>query len=133
MLARRGKSSAPQLRYKLRAGDHLIYREVFEREGKSADQTFRTRAEFRNDVVVLDEAGGTVLVGIQRNRQSAEMLEFREHGKDKLAQEAAGFQARMAKRSPTVFRCQRFLCDRHAASSVDDGAGSHQQVAVRNS
>ena len=93
------QSEAPQLRYKIRAGDHLVYQEVFEREGKSSEQIFRTRAVFRNDVVVLDEAGGTVLVGIQRNRQSAEMLEFREHGKDKLAQETANFNARMAKRS----------------------------------
>jgi pimeloyl-ACP methyl ester carboxylesterase len=95
-----GQSGTPLLRYTLHAGDHLIYREVFEREGKSSDQTFRTRAMFRNDVVVLDEAGGTVLVGIQRNRQSAEMLEYREHGKDKLAQGTADFNARMAKRSP---------------------------------
>ena len=95
-----GQSGPPLLRYKLRAGDHLIYREVFEREGKSSDQTFRTRAVFRNDLVVLDEAGGTALVGIQRNRESAEMLEYRDHGKDKLTQEAANFQERMAKRSP---------------------------------
>ena len=94
-----GQTSQPLLRYKLRAGDHLIYREVFEREGKSSDQTFKTRSVFRNDVVVLDEAGGTVLVGIQRNRQSAEMLEFHEHGKDKLAQEAAKFDQRMTNRS----------------------------------
>jgi pimeloyl-ACP methyl ester carboxylesterase len=94
-----GQSDAPQLRYKLRAGDRLVYREVFEREGKSTDQTFKTRAEFRNHVVVLDEAGGTVLVGIQRNRQSAEMLEFLEHGKDRLVQGTAAFNARMAKRS----------------------------------
>jgi hypothetical protein len=103
-----GQSSAPLLRYKLRAGDHLIYREVFELEGKSSDQTFRTRAVFRNDLVVLDEAGGTVLVGIQRNRESAEMLEFREHGKDRLAQENANFDARMAKRSPQFFDANVF-------------------------
>ena len=95
-----GQNATPPLRYKLHAGDHLIYREVFEREGKSPDQTFRTRAVFQNDIVVLDEAGGTVLIGIQRNRQSAELLEFREHGKDKLAQETAAFNQRMAKRSP---------------------------------
>ncbi len=94
-----GQTSQPLLRYKLRAGDHLIYREVFEREGKSPDQNLKTRFVFLNDVVVLDEAGGTVLVGMQRNRQSAEMLEFREHGKDKLAQEAPKFNLRMAGRS----------------------------------
>ncbi len=98
-VAASGQNNAPLLRYKLHAGDHLIYREVFEREGKSPDQTFKTRSVFLNDVVVLDEAGGTVLVGIQRNRQSAEMLEFREHGKDKLAQETPKFDQRMARRS----------------------------------
>ncbi len=103
-----GQSGAPLLRYKLHAGDHLIYREVFEREGKSSDQTFRTRAVFSNDVVVLDEAGGAVLVGIQRNRQSAEMLEFLEHGKNRLAQETAKFNARMAKRSPHFFDANVF-------------------------
>ena len=103
-----GQSGAPLLRYKLHAGDHLVYREVFEREGKSSDQTFRTRAVFQNDLVVLDEAGGTVLVGIQRNRQSAELLEFRERGKDRLAQETANFNERMAKRSPQFFDANVF-------------------------
>jgi Phospholipase/Carboxylesterase len=103
-----GQSGAPLLRYKLHAGDHLIYREVFEREGKSSDQTFRTRAVFSNDVVVLGEAGGAVLVGIQRNRQSAEMLEFLEHGKNRLAQETAKFNARLAKRSPHFFDANVF-------------------------
>lgn len=87
------------LRYKLRAGDHLLYREVFEREGNSAEQSFRTRTVFLNHLVVLDEAGGTVLVGIQRNRQSSDLLEYREHGKDKLALEAPKFADRTAKRS----------------------------------
>ena len=103
-----GQSGAPLLRYKLHVGDHLIYREVFERQGKSSDQTFRTRTVFSNDVVVLDEAGGGVLVGIQRNRQSAEMLEFLEHGKNRLAQETAKFKARMAKRSPHFFDANVF-------------------------
>ncbi len=103
-----GQSNAPVLRYNLHAGDHLIYREVFEREGKSSDQTFRSRTVFQNDLVVLDEAGGTALVGIQRNRQSAEMLEFHEHGKDKLAAETAAYNARTAKRSPQFFDANVF-------------------------
>lgn len=88
------------LRYKLRAGDHLIYREVFERDGNSAEQSFRTRTVFLNHLVVLDEAGGTVLAGIQRNRQSSDLLEYREHGRDRLVQEAPKFADRTAKRSP---------------------------------
>ncbi len=86
------------LRYALRAGDRLTYREVFEREGQSSDQNFRARVTFLNHLVVLDEAGGTALIGVQRNRQSAELLEFREHGKDKLAAESGKFAERTAKR-----------------------------------
>ncbi len=92
------QNSGSQLRYKLHTGDHLVYREVFEREGKSSGQSFRTRSVFLNHLVVLDEASETVLAGIQRNRQSAELLEYREHGKDRLAQEMPNFAARMAKR-----------------------------------
>ena len=92
------QNSSPQLRYKLHTGDHLVYREVFEREGKSSGQSFRARSVFLNHLVVLDEASETVLAGIQRNRQSAELLEYREHGKDKLAQEMPNFAGRMAKR-----------------------------------
>ncbi len=93
------QSGGTLLRYKLHAGDHLVYREVFEKEGKSSDQSFRTRAIFLNHLVVVDEAGGTVLVGAQRNRQSSALLEYRERGKDKLAQEAPNFAERVATRS----------------------------------
>ncbi|MDR3748416.1 MAG: alpha/beta hydrolase-fold protein [Acidobacteriota bacterium] len=92
------QQDAPPLRYGLRSGDHLIYREVFEREGQSSQQTFRARSRFRNSLVVVDDVGGTVLVGVQRNRESTELLEYREHGKDKLAQESGKFAERMAKR-----------------------------------
>jgi len=93
------QNSGIPLLYKLHAGDYLVYREVFEREGKSSEQTFRTRAIFLNHVVVLDEAAGTVLTGVQRNRQSAELLEYREHGKDRLGQEMPKFAERTAKRT----------------------------------
>jgi pimeloyl-ACP methyl ester carboxylesterase len=92
------QDAAAPLHYALHAGDHLTYREVLESEGQSSDQSFRTRVTFLNHLVVLDEAGGTALIGIQRNRQSAELLEYREHGKDKLAQESAKFAERNSKR-----------------------------------
>ncbi len=94
------QSPPVEMRYKFHAGDRLVYREVFEREGKSQEVNFRTRAVFSNQLVVLDEAAGASLVGVQRNRQSAELLEYREHGKDKLAEQAPQFQQRLEKRTP---------------------------------
>ena len=97
VLAAVGQDSAT-LHYKLQAGDHLIYRETFERDGQSPENSFRARTVFLNHVVVLDVAGGMALVGVQRNRQSSELLEYHEHGKDKLAQETVKFKERAAKR-----------------------------------
>ena len=105
----RAQDAGAPLRYTLHAGDHLTYREAFEREGQSSDQTFRARVTFLNHLAVLDEAGGTALIGIQRNRQSAELLEFREHGKDKLAQESAKFAERTAKRPAQFADANVFL------------------------
>src|ERR1700690_3307618 len=99
-LSAAAQSGGVLLRYKLHTGDHMVYREVFEKDGKSSDQSFRTRAIFLNHLVVVDEAGGTVLAGVERNRQSVELLEYREHDKNRLAQEAPNFAKRQAKRSP---------------------------------
>lgn len=89
-----------EMRYKFHAGDRLVYREVFEREGHSPDVSFRARMVFSNQLVVVDEAAGASLDGVQRNRQSAELLEYREHGKDKLSEQAPQFQQRLDKRTP---------------------------------
>ena len=91
--------SAPvELRYKLAAGDRMVYREVFDREGKSPDSTFHAQIVLTNQLVVVDEAVGRFLVGAQRNRQSAELLESHERGKDTLAQQKPDFEQTMAKR-----------------------------------
>ena len=87
-----------ELRYKLGAGDRLVYHEVFDKEGKSPDVTFHSHVVFTNQLVVVDEAAGRSLVGVQRNRESAELLEYNERGKDTLAQQKLGFEQRMAKR-----------------------------------
>ena len=87
-----------EMRYKLNAGDRLVYREVFDREGKSPDTTFHAHVVFSNQLLVVDEAAGQTLVGVQRNRQSAELLEYHEHGKDTLAQQTLQFEQTMAKR-----------------------------------
>lgn len=87
-----------ELRYKLTAGDRLVYRETFDRESKSSDTTFHARVVFLNQVLIVDSAAGRSLVGVQRNRQSAELLEYHEHGTDTLAQQKPLFDQTMAKR-----------------------------------
>jgi pimeloyl-ACP methyl ester carboxylesterase len=87
-----------ELRYKLAQGDRLVYSEVFEKEGTSPDAFFKAKMVLSNQVVVLDSAAGKSLIGIQRNRQSAELVESREHGKNTLALQTPGFEQRMAAR-----------------------------------
>lgn len=95
--------SAPlELRYKLAVGDRLVYREVFDREGKSPDNTFHVQVVFSNQIVIVNESAGHTLVGIQRNRQSADFLESHDHSKDTLAQQQHDFAQMMSKR-PTGF------------------------------
>ena len=92
------QSTPAELRYKLGAGDRLVYHEVFDKQGNSPDVTFHAHVVSTNQLVVVDEAAGRSLVGVQRNRQSAELLEYHERGKDTLAQQKSGFEQRMAKR-----------------------------------
>jgi pimeloyl-ACP methyl ester carboxylesterase len=92
------QTSPIELRYHLKAGDRLVYREVFDREGKSPDVSFHSRTTLSNQVMVMASASGSSLVGIQRNRQSADLLEFRDHGKDVLALQKPAFEQRVAAR-----------------------------------
>jgi pimeloyl-ACP methyl ester carboxylesterase len=92
------QTSPIELRYHLKTGDRFVYREVFDREGKSADISFHSRTTLSNQMMVMASANGSFLVGIQRNRQSADLLEFRDHGKDVLALQKPAFEQRMAAR-----------------------------------
>lgn len=93
-----GQSQPTELRYKLTPGDRLTYSEIFDREAKSPDRGFHTRAVFINQLVVIDSSGIQSLVGIERNRQSAEMLESHERGKDTLAEQKAIYDQALARR-----------------------------------
>jgi pimeloyl-ACP methyl ester carboxylesterase len=86
------------MRYKLATGDRLVYREVFEKQGTSSDTTFQMRMVLSNQVVVLDAANGRSFIGVQRNRQSADLLDYRDHGKNTLGLQKPGFEQRMAAR-----------------------------------
>jgi hypothetical protein len=92
------QSKPTELRYKLTPGNRLTYSEIFDREGKSPDRSFHTHAVFINQLVVIDSSGGQSLVGVQRNRQSADMLEFHERGKDTLAEQKLIYDQAVAQR-----------------------------------
>ena len=86
------------LRYSLRPGDHLVYRQRLERGLKSASVDSRSEVEWESHVLVLGEGGGSWRVGVQRNRTRAELLRCREGGRDRLESERRGFAEALAKR-----------------------------------
>src|SRR5215469_5715029 len=93
-----GQSQPTELRYKFAPGDRRTYSEIFDRETKSPERSFHTHAVFINQLLVIDSSGRQSLVGMQRNRQSAEMLESHERGKDTLAQQKAIYDQAVAQR-----------------------------------
>jgi len=86
------------LRYDLRPGDHLVYRQRLERGLRSASVDSRSEAEWESHVLVLDERGGSWRVGIQRNRTHAALLRYREDGRGRLESERPAFAEALAKR-----------------------------------
>jgi pimeloyl-ACP methyl ester carboxylesterase len=101
LLCSAGKTSAESIaawKYDLRPGDHLTYRETIERESRGEAYEAKTRAKFTSHVLVTGERGDVFNVGFQRNRDSAELLAYREKGKDRLHQQLLDLNARIAKR-----------------------------------
>jgi pimeloyl-ACP methyl ester carboxylesterase len=88
------------LRYDLRPGDHLVYRQRLERSLRSASVESRSLAEWESHVLVLGERGGSWRVGIQRNRTLAELLRYREDGRDRLESGRRTFAEGLEKRGP---------------------------------
>jgi len=84
--------------YDLRPGDHLVYSYVVDRDVSSGEGQIHTKAIFNTHVLVLGENKGHLSVGFQRNRESVQLIEYREHGKDKLKQELPDFEQTMSKR-----------------------------------
>jgi pimeloyl-ACP methyl ester carboxylesterase len=88
----------PAWRYDLRPGDHLTYRYTFQRRTESKDEQSHVEARFRTHVLVAGENADRLSLGFQRNREAAELTEFRSNGKDKLAKERVDFEKRMRRR-----------------------------------
>jgi hypothetical protein len=85
-------------RYDLRPGDHLTYRYTLQRKTQSDEDQTRTEARFQTHVLVVGANASSMTLGFQRNRESAELIEYRSKGKDRLAKERVDFQKRMQKR-----------------------------------
>jgi hypothetical protein len=85
-------------KYALRPGDHLVYHYTIERSYHGDDGQSLTRAQFTNHIVVLGQLADRISIGFQRNREAAELLLYKERGKDKLEQELPKFRERMAQR-----------------------------------
>jgi poly(3-hydroxybutyrate) depolymerase len=86
------------LRYDLRPGDHLVYRQRLERGTRSSSVDSRSALEWESHVLVLAERSGSWRVGIQRNRTRADLLRYREDGRDRLESERNTFVEGLAKR-----------------------------------
>jgi dienelactone hydrolase len=85
-------------RYDLHPGDHLTYRYTFQKRTQSDEEQTQVEVRFRTHVLVAGENAGRISLGFQRNRESAELTEYRSKGKDRLAHERPDFQKRMQKR-----------------------------------
>lgn len=90
--------SPPAWRYDLHPGDHLVYRYTFQRRTQSEEERIQVEARFRTHVLVAADHAGRISLGFQRNREAAELTEYRSKGKDRLAREQPGFQKRMQSR-----------------------------------
>ncbi|MGH8458925.1 MAG: HEAT repeat domain-containing protein, partial [Nevskiales bacterium] len=111
------------LRYDLRPGDRLLYRQTLERETSGKQLEALSRGSWTNHLLVLDGNSGSLVLGFQRNRASGELLRLKVNGQDRLKQGRKDLAERVA-RNP-----------RHAEGNRFDSAGwpqMHPQV-VRES
>ena len=88
---------ATSFRYDLRPGDHLVYDEAVERKVESPQVQQHVRLTFTNHVLVMGERQGQMSVAVQRNRTSADLLSYKEGGKDRTDHERSKFNERLAK------------------------------------
>jgi pimeloyl-ACP methyl ester carboxylesterase len=92
-------TASVELKYHLASGDRLVFRERIHREVSSKDLSSISEGEWLTQVLVLAE-GNNFVVGTQRNRTRAEMLQYRISGKDQIAQGRTDFEAALQGRGP---------------------------------
>jgi predicted esterase len=83
------------LRYALRPGDRLVYRERLERSSRGGRGDSTMQAAWTTTVLVLGGSPAAFVVGFERRRESAEMV--RASG-DHAKEDRAAFQERLARR-----------------------------------
>ena len=87
------------LRYHLRPGDHLIYKQSLTRsrhdEGRFASFSFRTNWD--SHVLVLGGDAETPAVGFQRDRTAVEILSFEPYGEGDAAERREQFERRLSR------------------------------------
>jgi len=88
----------PAWHYDLRSGDHLTYRYTFRRQTQSKEEQSEVEAHFLTHVLAVGSTAERISLGFQRNREAAELTEFRSGGKSRLADEQKNFRIRMQKR-----------------------------------
>ncbi len=88
------------LRYDLRPGDRLTYRETLRRESRADRAGSAVALAWVSELLVLGQGREGAAVGIQRRRVSAELVSARENGRDTLARERPGFAAEAARARP---------------------------------
>ena len=123
--------STPAWRYDLHPGDHLIYRYTFQRRTQSDEEQIQVEARFRTHVLVAAENAGRISLGFQRNREAAELTEYRSKGKDRLAREQPAFQKRMQVASLALFRSDGDFAQRRTALLLGNSARNLQPYPRR--
>jgi pimeloyl-ACP methyl ester carboxylesterase len=95
LLAAAGDGAALELRYDLRPGDRVVYKQTLRREGTGSDFDYETRAQWTTQVIVTATREGRSVVGFQRNRDSFELVRYREKGRDRTNEERNAFVSRL--------------------------------------
>lgn len=88
-----------ELKYHLSSGDRLVLHQRIHREVTGKDFSSVSEGEWLTQVLVSAE-GSNFVVGTQRNRTRAELLQYRVGGKDQLAHGRAEFEAMLRRRGP---------------------------------
>jgi pimeloyl-ACP methyl ester carboxylesterase len=109
-------------RYRLAAGDHLVYTEKFDRHLDGTQVEYDVRQVFTNHVIAVGEVQGTIAVGIQRNRESIDIGSFKLKAGRNRDQERKAFADRLATAPRRLSEANLYF---------DDGAAVLALAAVR--
>ena len=103
-----------RMEYRLRTGDHLVYRQTLHRERRGITPPERRNyrsvreQEWRSHVLVVGEGDGQILAGFQRNRLAADFLAYEVRGKDRLEEQRARLADSLKQITPYFSDANRF-------------------------